>query len=274
MERGRNRKEEAEVKVEGGGGARSKVEVKDRTEAKKRIGEAIRRVLGGDSDSYETIYREYDVRLRLYAGRRYGRLGPDFVDEVVTRTHTRAFRNLSHYDEEKSSFWTWLCWRARSVAHELTLERFDPMLVSLDDGTETEYVSPAPDPAQEHELRERNRVLRQELRSLAEQDRLTIAYHDLGDWTYTDAGLRLGMTEPQTRYRRKLGLKDLRGRVERRGVRRPNEPAPVYGRVQHKNGSDEDDERAAEAMACLPDGPDVLVGEDAKLTIRKEDDRE
>jgi RNA polymerase sigma factor (sigma-70 family) len=222
---------------------------------KEQVAEAIAQVLAGDENAYEIIYKCCDARLRAFAGRRYGRLGDDLVEEVVVRTHSRAFKFLGRYNPGRSSFMTWMFWQARAAAHEVMDERFDPRMRRLEEDLAVEYVTQATDPAREHERNERSRVLGEELDALSEQGRLSIAYHDMGGWTYDATALALGRTAAQVRYVRKLGLAELRRRLERRGVR-PVEVVPVYGRVCLNPGAeDPEDGAAGPGAADQPEEP-------------------
>jgi RNA polymerase sigma factor (sigma-70 family) len=238
--------------------------------AKVRIAEARRRVLKGDVSAYEEIYAVCDGALRAFVGRRYGHLGDDFVREVVIRTLEYGFDHISEYDADKgASFQTWLNWHSRNVARKVRAERHDRNTVSLNEELDVQYVVTPSDPAEEHERQRRNRVLRQELKALAEQDRLSIAGHGSGRWTFSTTARRLGLTVPKARYRYESACRELKQRLELRGVR-PTEVVPCYGRVGIlPDDSGDEDDRAAMPMAFLPDGPDTLAGA-AAADVEKE----
>jgi RNA polymerase sigma factor (sigma-70 family) len=217
-------------------------------ESKTSIPSAIQRVLNGDVNAYDIIYEDCDRPLRSFIGSRYGYLGGDFIAEVAIRTHEYALNHLKDYNADKgASFQTWLNWQSRDVARKVMAERCNPNAVSLSEELNVVYVVTPSDPAEEHERQRRNRVLRQELKSLAEQGRLSIAAHDLGRWTFSATARRLGMTVSQTRYCRKRALLELKKRVERRGIR-PTEVVPYFGRVGSLPG-DENDEAAARPIS-------------------------
>jgi len=232
---------------------------------KVRVTEAIRKVLEGDVEAYGEIYAVCDRALRAFVGRRYGRLGDDFVREVAIRTHEYAFSNLNSYSFDRgASFQTWLNWQSRNVAKRVRLERRGPDTVSLNEELDVQYVLTPSDPAEEHERQRRNRVLRQELKALAEQDRLSVAGHGSGRWTFTKTARRLGLTLPQARYRYGRACRELKQRLERRGVR-PTEVVPCFGRVGTlPDDSGEEDDRTASPTASLPDEPDTLAGAAAR----------
>ena len=225
------------------------------------VADAIKRVLSGDVDSYELIHKQTDSSLRSFIGSRYGRQDADFINEVATRTHEYALEHLKEYSAEKrASFQTWLNWQSRNVARRVRLERDDRNTVSLNEELDVQYVLTTSDPAEELERQRRNQVLRQELKALAEQDRLSIAGHGSGHWTFSTTARRLGLTVPQARYRHERACRKMKQRLELRGVR-PTEVVPCYGRVGTlPDESGEEDDRGAMPMASLPDGPVSLEG--------------
>ncbi len=227
--------------------------------------EAVSKVLTGDVDAYEEIYGVCDGSLRAFVGRRYGHLGDDFVQEVAIRTHEYTFSHLDGFNSDKgASFQTWLNWQSRNIAKRVRLERNDPNAVRLDEELDVQYVLSPSDPAEELERQRRNRVLRQELKALAEQDRLSIAGHGSGRWTFSATARRLGLTLPKARYRYGRACRELKERLVRRGVR-PTEVVPCFGRVGTlPDDTGDEDDRAARPMASLPDGPDSLNGAAAR----------
>ena len=230
-----------------------------------RVRQALERVLAGDVNAYEVVYEVCDGSLRSFLGSRYGHMGGDFVDEVAIRTHEHVLSQLHKFDSDRgASFQTWLNWQSRNVAHKVMAEWYGPKLVSFDEDRHAGYVATVAGPEEQYEVRERNRVLRQELKSLDEQGRLSIARHDLAGQTFHVTARHLGMTVSKMRRYRHGALAELRKRLTRRGIR-PVEvdstPGPVwYG---HNTTGDEDD-WTAPTCSVLPDGPDTLVGAAAR----------
>ncbi len=236
----------------------------------KEIQEAIQRVQDGEENAYEIIHKRTDGSLRLFIGSRNRGRDGDFINEVAERTHEYALEHLKEYSPEKrASFQTWLNWQSRNVARKVRAERDDHNTVSLNEELDVQYVLTPSDPAEEHERQRRNRVLRQELKALAEQGRLSVAGHGSGRWTFTVTARRLGLTLPQARYRYGRACRELKQRLELRGVR-PTEVVPCYGRVGTlPDESGEEDDRGAMPMASLPDGPVSLEGA-AAAEVEKE----
>ena len=200
---------------------------------------AVQRVLAGDLEAYAIIYRACDRPLRSFIrARRRGR-SADFVGEVAVRTHEYALKRLAEYRSDAgASFQTWLNWHSHNVARKVRAERFDPNTVSLDERTDVQYVLTAFGPAEEYQKRRRDQVLRQELRSLDERGRLSIAAHDLAGLTYPASARRLGLTVAQVRHARKLALLEMKERLQRRNVT-ATEVLPWYGRAfRPRNGTE------------------------------------
>ena len=84
---------------------------------------AVQRVLAGDENGYELVYKAHDPSLRAFIGTRYGHLGADFLEEVAARTHERVLSKLDKFDPNRgASFQTWMNWQALGVAREVIEE--------------------------------------------------------------------------------------------------------------------------------------------------------
>jgi RNA polymerase sigma factor (sigma-70 family) len=234
------------------------------------LARAVKRVQDGDLEAYDEVYRICDRPLHSILGSRYGRRGDDFLDEVVIQTLEYGFEHRDEYKPVKrASFLTWLVWVSFNVAKKVRAERDDHNTVSLNEELDVQYVLTTSDPAEELERQRRNQVLRQELRALAEQDRLSIAGHGSGHWTFSTTAQRLGLTVPKARYRYERARREMKERLERRGVR-PTEVVPCYGRVGSlPDDSGDNGYRGAMPMANLPHGPDSLEGA-AAADVEKE----
>jgi RNA polymerase sigma factor (sigma-70 family) len=86
--------------------------------SRKDILDAIRRVLDGEIDAYETIFLAHDPDLRRFISSRYGYAGAAVVNDLALRTHEYAIARLARFDPDRSSFSTWLAWQARHCAGE------------------------------------------------------------------------------------------------------------------------------------------------------------
>lgn len=245
---------------------------------KRELTCAIERVLEGDKDAYELIYRQFDPGLRAFIGSRYGRFGQDFVDEVAARTHAFAASNLNKYRPGAASFHTWLALRSRNFADQVRTEwlgmrrkrdrtgrrRVVAQLVRFDAKKHAPWVQTEPGPEQERESQELPRLLRQSFSALPVESQCAIALHDMRGLTFAATATIMRMSVPKVRRVRERGLAVLRRRLQELGVR-PVEvdstPQPIwYG----KDSTGCDDDWTATAMANLPGGPDSLVGADAK----------
>ena len=236
----------------------------------QKIACAVKRVQDGDIEAYDEVYRLCDGPLHTILGSRYSRRGERFVDEVAHRTLVYGFEHRNEYKPiKRASYLTWLVWMSFNVAKKVWAEWNDPNMVSLDEELDVQYVLSPSDPAEEYERQRRNRALRQELKALAEDDRLNVAGHGSGPWTFSTTARRLDLTVPQARYRYERACRVMKERLERRGVR-PTEVVPCHGRVGTlPDESGDDDDRAARPMAILPDGPGSLEGA-AAVEVEKE----
>lgn len=231
---------------------------------------AVQRVLAGDVNAYEQIYRECDRNLRAFLGARYGRLGDEFIDEVAVRTHERVLARLRRFDPGRASFQTWMNWQAFCVARKVLEEWFDlrrlpgrngrrrdvPRFVPFEEDVHAQYVPAAADPQQVREREQLSRVLWQEYESLSEQGRLSIACCDLEGWNLTQTARRLGTSVTGAWRERRRALAVLKRRLQERGVS-PFEPdttkTPIIRFYGQAGG--EDDDWCASVTAKLPDKP-------------------
>jgi len=235
---------------------------------RKSVEEAMQRVLDGHENDYDVVYQQCDKPLRAYIRSHFYWAGPDFEDEVAVRTHEYVFSRLGEYDAAKASLQTWYNWQSRSVASQVMREWFGPRLVQYDEAVHEAWAVTATGPADVYEEKRLSRVLREESKSLSEEERQSITLHDTGGLTFDESAEASGLSVMQVRYRRRLALSVLRQRLQERGVRPvavDTTPAPIwFGR-----DSTDPDDYAAPTVAVLPVGPDTLVG--AAAAQEKED---
>lgn len=237
--------------------------------------QAIGRVLAGEVDAYESIYRVCDQPLRAFVAARYGRLGIDFVEEVALRTHERVLEKLSSYDPDRgASFQSWMNWQALSVARRVKEEWFGisrvrdkegrrrdvVRLESFDEKLHAEYVPTVLSPEEERERRERNRLLWQEFNRLSELGRLSIAGYDLEGWTFSQTAVRLGRGYGTVWRERRRALAILRERLQGLGIG-PAERSTVCHRVVRFYGGNGAEEWRVSVAADLPESG-VSCGQD------------
>lgn len=225
------------------------------------VGRAAREVLAGDPDRYEVVYRACDRPLRGFVGRRYGHLGPDFVDEVAVRTHERVFRLLARYDPARSGFQSWVNWQARSVASQVVKARYGRRREPSD----PDELAAGPGPAELSERARRCRVVREEVAALPGDLRRVVELRFLEGRTLAETARGLGRSCTQVWRQEQRALPMLARRLRRREVaaaERDASPLPVWGDWD-ATGYDEDDWTASVA-AGLPVGPVRLVGRAAR----------
>jgi RNA polymerase sigma factor (sigma-70 family) len=203
--------------------------------------------------------------LRSFVGRRYGRFGDEFIDEVAILTHERAFARLNEYQTDKgASFQTWMNWQSRAAAKQVMRERYGSRFVQYAEVRHEPWVETVPGPADIYEESRRSRVLRQELLALSEDGRLSVTLHDKDGLTFAETAQAAGTTVKRVRLTREQALAVLERRLQERGVS-PAEvdstPVPAW---HGWDVTDRDDEWTASVTAVLPDGPSSLVGAAAR----------
>lgn len=224
---------------------------------KESIAEAISKVLAGDVNAYEIIYKNCDEPLRSFVTSRYGGRGRYFVDEVLSRTHIYAFAHLGAYDAGRgASFQTWLNWQSRNEARMVAIERYGPRFEPLDEDVHAPVIGIVPDPADVHRADENCRVLWQEYRALAEAGRLSIAFHDIEERTFAVTARHMSMTVAKVRRMRDGALAELRRRLRRLGLgaRSFAVPEPPLWSVRSDTGRENGWSEPAGVME--PDGSD------------------
>jgi len=225
----------------------------------KDIVAAIQRVLDGDVDSYELIYRASDPSLRSFIGYRYGYLGSDCVDEVAIRTHEYVYSHLDKYDSDRgASFQTWMNWQTPNIARQVRAEWFSRRSVSFDEEKHETWAGTLAGPDELVEAERRTRVIRQEYESLAGEERLSIGLHDVEGLTFADSADVAGTSVGRVRWQRRRGLALLKRRLRNRGIRPcdvDTTPVPVW---HGRDNTPEDDDFTSSVTATLPVDPDPL----------------
>ena len=227
---------------------------------KEPVAEAIAQVLAGDENAYGIIYKCCDGRLRASVVSHYKHYGPDFVDEVVARTHVWVYSNLNQYDSTRSAFQTWMNWQSRAMAKKVLREWRPTRQQSFDDDAQATLGGVSDDPADAYEVEKNSRTLWEEYGALAEDGRLSIALHDIDRQTFDVTARHLSMDVNKVRRRRNGALAELRRRLKRRGigVRSCTMPEPPVWSGRSETASDDD--WTATVTARLPFVPDDLTG--------------
>ncbi len=84
----------------------------------KPIDEQIRRAMAGDGTAFTALWDTYIAQLRSYIKGWLKQLDDLHVDDICSRSFEKAFRQIGHYDPEKSQFFTWL----KTIAHNTALD--------------------------------------------------------------------------------------------------------------------------------------------------------
>ena len=234
---------------------------------KKQLMAAVRQVLNGDRDAYETIYNQVDRALRAFIRSRSRLFGEDFVDEAALRTHVLIFQNLHKYNPDRGRFMTWLFLQARNAMRLVRGERFPPREVRLNETVHQPWVATASGPAEEHEALRRVRVVREELESLSGDGRDAVVLHDLEGRTFPETARKLGIPVGRLRYQRDRALAVLKRRLQERGVHATERDITPVQQVWGWDQSGYDDDWTCSVGARLPVEPSgPLSAEDRKET--------
>jgi RNA polymerase sigma factor (sigma-70 family) len=222
-------------------------------ETNVEILEAIRRSLGSKDGEYDIINHTIDHRGRAYLRKRYRRAEPDFINEVVARSHGYVRARLGEFKPEKGQFFTWAIYHMRNVFKLVKAEWYSSKFVSFIEEKHEQWAPSAAGPSERYEDARRSRELWLAFDDLPEDSRTAIRLHD-----------REGLTFEQLRGIRNRGLAVLKRRLQERGVR-PVEvdstPVPIFYGWDH---TEPDDDFTESVTAVLPDGPSSLVGAAAK----------
>ena len=234
------------------------------SDAQKMIIEAIQRSLGSKDGEYDLINHIIDHRVRAYVRRRFRWAGPDFINEVIARSHGYIRSRLGEYKPDKGRFFTWAIYQVLNVAKLVKEEWFGTKFVSFDERKHEKWASSVAGPSEKYEDARRSRELLLALDALPEDCRTSIRLHDREGLTFEETAKRMGVTVGKLRGIRNRGLAVLKRRLQERGVS-PTEvdstPVPIwYGWDTTGNH----DDWTATATVVLPDGPDTLVGAAAR----------
>jgi RNA polymerase sigma factor (sigma-70 family) len=241
----------------------------DKPETDKEVLEAIQRSLGGKDGEYDLINYIIDHRVRAYVRRRYRWAGPDFINEVVARSHGYIRSRLGEYQPDKGPFFTWVIYHVLNVAKLVKTEWFGSKFVPFDERKHERWAPSVAGPSEKYEDARRSRELWLAFDALPEDCRTSIRLHDREGLTFEETAKRMGVTVGQLRGIRNRGLAVLKRRLQERGVS-PTEvdstPVPIW---HGWDTTGNQDDWTATVTAVLPDGPDSLVGA-AAADVEKE----
>ncbi len=122
----------------------------------KPIDELIRRAIIGDGTAFARLWDNNADKLRLYIRSKFPGLDDFYVDDVVSRSFEKAFRQIGDYDPSVSKFSTWLQVIARNTGFDICkrLKRETTNIISYDmpAGEDTDYAEDYPDTANDSSL--------------------------------------------------------------------------------------------------------------------------
>ena len=183
--------------------------------------ELVAAAKGGDELAFETIVKRHRQRIFGLA-LRYSRSRED-AEDVVQQTFQKAFIHLRGF-EGRSSFSTWL--RSIAINHALMLLRKRRALreLPIDDSSDNERTTPAPeiadaspDPEASYLQGERARILSAAVGELSPGMQRAIELQELGELTTRETAQRMGLSLSAVKTRlfraRKSLAKSLRCRI-------------------------------------------------------------
>jgi len=242
------------------------------SDTQKMVLEAIQRSLEGKENEYDAIDDLIDHRVRAFLRRRYRWAGPDFIDEVIARSHGYIRPRLGEYKPDKGPFFTWVVYHVLNVAKLVKAEWFSSKFVPFDERKHEQWAPSVAGPSEKYEDARRTRELWLALGVLPADCSTSIYLHDLMGLTFEETAKRMGVTVGQLRVIRNRGLAVLKRRLQERGVS-PTEvdstPVPIW---HGWDTTGNQDDWTATVTAVLPDGPDTLV--DAAARDQKEEAKE
>jgi RNA polymerase sigma factor (sigma-70 family) len=234
------------------------------SDTQKMVLEAFQRSLEGKENQYDAIDDLIDHRVRAFLRKRYYWAGPDFINEVVARSHGYIRSRLGEFKPDKGPFFTWAIYHVRNVVKLVKAEWYSSKFVSFIEEKHEQWAPSAPGPSERYEDTRRSRELWLAFDALPEDCRTSIRLHDREGLTFEETANRMGVTVGQLRGIRNRGLAVLKRRLQERGVS-PVEvdstPVPIWHGWDN-TGYNED--WTETQTAVLPDGPGSLVGAAAR----------
>ena len=182
----------------------------------------IEQAQSGDREAFEQLVRRHDRDILRLAFHMLG--NREEAREVFQETFLKAYRSLSRFRFE-SSFYTWIYriainqarnrwrwWRRRRRDATVSLDAPDgPFGQPL---TATLKAAHGYDPENQTLAREREKVLREALRTLGRSYRETVILRDIEGFSYEEIATTLGISVGTVKSRLSRGREELRRKLE------------------------------------------------------------
>ncbi|MFZ0627016.1 MAG: sigma-70 family RNA polymerase sigma factor [Acidimicrobiia bacterium] len=165
-------------------------------------GELAERIVAGDRDAFETVFRQYGGAVRTIAGRVVS--DNTLAEDVVQDTFVGFWKTPERFDPARGSLRTFLM----TIAHRKAVD----LVRSEVARTRREMKPPDPDHsdvADEVWSRQLSEQVRGALEDLTESEREAISLAYLGGLSYVETAKRLGQPEGTVKSRIRSGMRKL-----------------------------------------------------------------
>lgn len=197
----------------------------DATDQAQPIDELIERCLGGDDAAWDVIVRQHRRRVFNIAYKFSGAF--DEAEDLTQDIFVRVFRSLGTFDR-RANFQTWLI----SVSRNLCIDHYRS--VRKERETMNRDVDPAAltpvattrSPQMELEQRDRVRLLRAALDTLAPSLRTAVMLRDIQELTYQEIADRLRLPEGTVKSRINRGRTELARQIQKLREQQDAVPRP------------------------------------------------
>jgi len=174
------------------------------------------RVRDGDAASFEVLLRRYRLPLVSY----FRRMVRDqaLAEDLAQEAFLRVYKSRERYQPE-AKFTTWLYRIATNLALNAIRDRGDEVLGSADDdgdgsGVLERFIDPCPTVEQRLVQRDRERLIRQSVESLPENQRAAVILHKYQEVDYRQIAGILSVSESAVKSLLFRAYETLRLRLE------------------------------------------------------------
>ena len=173
------------------------------------------RIAAGDARALEALYDRYVRQCFGLALRMVG--DPGLAEEVVQEVFLKLWSRPDSYSPQKGAFVSWLL----SLVHHRAVDELRKRSrteVALDNDQPLSVINtrpdPQPDPSEQVWVMEQQRVVRQALGELPENQRLVLELAYFGGLSQSQIAERTSQPLGTVKTRMRMGLQNLRGLLE------------------------------------------------------------
>ena len=175
----------------------------------------VSRIAAGDASALEALYDRYVRQCFGLALRMVGE--PGLAEEVVQEVFLKLWSRPDSYSPQKGAFVSWLL----SLVHHRAVDELRKRSrteVALDNDQPLSVINtrpdPQPDPSEQVWVMEQQRVVRQALGELPENQRLVLELAYFGGLSQSQIAERTNQPLGTAKTRMRMGLQSLRGLLE------------------------------------------------------------